>query len=266
MPPKAEWEEGEAQEGDESLSAMLDPDLETEVELDAALSPRKTADSDSVKSKSEPTVKKEVQELYDLVESRARVQALTNELSELKGRLESKKAAEEEEDLEFDSGDVPEDYSAKDMKSTLDRSGTVLAKEIARKNRELKTEIQALREELTAKIRNEVVAARVRTEYGITKEKEDKIIAWAEEMGVQYDSEKQLAAVIRNYSKIHDGEEKEERKVQSSPNPRVRPTAQSAAGKAKPAKPRTFDERMVKSFQDAKRSVIDDLKAGKLRI
>lgn len=270
--PKDGWEDGAAPDGDEeSLSARLDPDLETETELDAILGPdpKKGADDGSEQPESEatPAVKTEVKELYELVQANARVQALEAKVQEL---LQQKKAAEEEqeEEVEFDAGDLPEDYTAKDFKPILDRAGTVLAKEIAKARRELKQEVKAAREELAAKIRDEVIAARVRQTHGITTDQENKITAWAEKMGFRYETEAQLSEVIKTYKKVHSEEEDGQATrtaARPSPAPRVRPTAQSAAGKSKPARPRTFDESMKDAFNRARRQTLNDLKAGKLR-
>ena len=269
--PKPAWEDDAAQE-DESLSAMLDPDLETETAIEAATSTKSVGD-DSVKSESgtKPEVKKEVQELYDLVESRARVQQLEGRLKELETKQEAKKAAEEDDEVEFDSGEMPEDY--KDFKPTFDRAGTVLAKEIAKTRRELKAEMTAglktEREKLLADVRAEIAADRIRGTYKIDAEKEKAIGAFADEHGFRTDNPQHLEAVVKLFNKLHPvkSEEQELRPARRpSSNPHVRPTSTSSRTeeKAKPVRAATFDQRMQKSFESAKRQLVNDLKAGKI--
>lgn len=269
--PPSGWEDGAAEA--EDLSSMLDPDLETETELDKVLIPEKGTDSDSVKSKSEPgpEVKKEVQELYELSEARARVQALEKRQAELEAKLETKNAAETDDDVEFDSGEMPEDY--RDLKPTLDRAGTVLAKEIAKRDRaralENEANRKADREEIRAEVRAEIAAERIRDEYKIDDAQEKKITAFLSEHGVRPENPEQLKKGVALYYRIHPEEkpdyEEKKRERKPSATPFVRPTSVASKEKAKPAAPRTFNESMRESYKRATRQVIDEIKAGKTR-
>ncbi len=257
-PPEREIDDTDL-DGDED-------DLDNAIDSRGEPEPEAVVSDDSGSEQPEATPhssSREVREIVELVQANARVQMLEGKLADLEARLAAKKP-EDEEEIEYDPGELPADYA--DLRGVLTTQGTFLAKEIAKAKSEIRQEIADARDEAKAYAQSEIAANTIRERYKIDEAKEQKVIAFAQEHGFRYETKSQLEKLVKLYIKMNPEEDSAEKPVKSLA-PRTRPTSVGSRTErpAAPAKKQSFDKDFMDAFNRRKAEAVKELKAGKVR-
>ena len=202
-------------EGIDENDAWTNQDVTPEGDADSEQSESDETSAQTVKA-DEPSERE--------MELIARVQQLEERIAQAGAESSEDEEEEDIEQIKFSPGDLPADYS--DLNEAFESTGTYLARNTEKVRRELRKEINGLRQELRA-----VTAQSVRDAYKLDKSEEGKIAAFANEYGFQYNPSNpaQVKKVVELYRQVNAKPSTEEpAKKTARPTPRPRPSSTSA--------------------------------------